>query len=68
MKNTSTIVIEDSPPSVTITMTTRDIVTRIMEMRMRIQDDVSNIRVMFLIGGSLLGGLEAQTVPSRPTG
>ena len=54
--------------TVTIRMTTRENVTRMIEMRMRIQDIGSNISGIFFIGGRFLGGLDAQTVPSRPTG
>ena len=54
--------------SVTIRMTAREHVTRMIEMRTRIQDIGSNISVIFFIGGRFLGGLDAQTVPSRPTG
>ena len=39
-----------------------------METKMQVHEYVSNIRVIFLIGGRAFGGLDTQTAPSSSTG
>ena len=38
-----------------------------MDTRMQPQDMVSNIPMMFKIGGKLVGGFDTHTAPSSPT-
>ena len=56
-----------SPVLLKLTMMMRVVVTNMTETTMRIQEGMSNIIEMFLMGGSGCGGLDTQTVPSSPT-
>ena len=49
-------------------MIRRVMVARIIETKMHVHEYVSNIRVIFLMGGRAFGGLDTQTAPSSSTG